>query len=138
MKIIKVPEKELNNLYETHFFFGKSYRGKDIVLGVNHPPIEPERALYILNAKFGKWNGYIDNYKVTFEYIFKTDIYDNIYFTIYDYKGCMSCGMGIPKDLEVTKEGAEKINKTLAALLREIYQDVRIYDYEFGIKGWRR
>ncbi len=137
MKVKKVNEKTLEKLYSTHSFFG-GWGKADVELCVKHPWIEPERALYILNARFGKWNGDIDGYKQTFEYVFEAEKVKDVYFTVYDYKGQMCCGFGIKNDKldKLTKTEAERLNKSLEEVLGVIYSDVKVYDYIFTTNGW--
>ena len=118
-----VPEKELENL-EGYEFFGGSYRD-GIYLGVKiykQPMVDGQTALYLLNKRYGRYNQTnVDDYKQTFKYVFYSNKVPSCYLTLYDYKGDLSCGLGIPKSLIITKETAEKLNKELEELLDEAW-----------------
>jgi len=135
-----VPEKRLENL-DGYEFFGVSYRD-GICLGIpfdKEPIVEGDVGLYLLNKRYGRYNQTnVDDYKQTFGYVFYSNKVQGCYLTLYDYKGYISCGLGMPKTLVVTKELAEELNEELEELLDEALSDVKIYDYIFGIDGWKK
>jgi len=132
-------EKELKKIGKIPYStFGGRYGG-GIKLGVDLLDIvdvEAPDALYLLNKKYGSPNSNrIDDYKMSFEYVFKSNKFKGVFYRIYDYKGYMSSGFSIPENLEISKEKAEKMNKELSELIKEAFSPVPLYDYTLTIKG---
>lgn len=61
--------------------------------------------------------------KVTWEYFFTHPDFPLVFFTLYDYKGGVSAGLGIHQDLyrDMTKEYSDKINARLTELVNYTY-----------------
>jgi hypothetical protein len=106
----------------THSFVGGSAKD-DVYLGVRHPPMLVEEAKEKLRENFGDEDVMEESDKVTFEYTFTSSKCPNVFFRIYDYKGCMSCGLGVPHDKKYTQRMAKIINNTLERLLTLAYSD---------------
>lgn len=107
--------------YNTHSFFGGSSMG-GIRLGVSAPWISSAEGKKRFKTALGisrvascpSGDG-----KVTWEEYFSHYDTPGVIFTIYDWKGGMSCGFGIPVDLYGKMEAlyAEKLNRMLAQLV---------------------
>jgi hypothetical protein len=124
----------IKDLYLTHSFAGgsfiKSVGGKTLGLGkyggVDWSPydrIHPSDMLIVMEKIFGKPNQPdIDDYKMSFNYIFKSPKFKGFYYEIYDYYGSLSCGIGRPDDFDgkATKEMVVKINNELHELIHEL------------------
>ena len=129
---------ELRQINNSHRFFGRignlgvSYDKVQTLYG----EIEPANALYILNKKYGLPNsGAIDDYKMTFEYVFRSNKFPAVYYTIYDYKGYMSCGFGVPLNMKISKKTGEILNSELQKLLIEAFAPINHYDYLLTVEG---
>lgn len=126
-----VNENELPDIYYYNFCASMWKDGKQLGLDFEEiPDIPADVGLYILNKRYGRYNKTeIDTYKQTFEYVFHSNKLEDVYYTIYDYKGYMSCGFGIPKTAELTEDFVNTINSELRELIQEAFQPVEVYDY---------
>ena len=130
--------QELKDKYTTHEWFG-GYYGAGIELKAPQIKIEPANALYLLNKKYGKYNNSkVDDYKSSFEYVFKSEKHPDVYFTIYDYKSYISAGFGIPTMLKknLSKKIASELNAEIAEVLAELFEKTRHYDGYIDIDGY--
>jgi hypothetical protein len=113
----------LQTLHEGYSFFGKSYcDGLD--LGIQYPfdVTDVRKAKKLLRQKFGTPSrDESGDGKVTFEYVFTSQRLPGIYFTVYDYKGCMSCGLGVPNDFTRNADIVKMINDELTNLIKYVY-----------------
>jgi len=121
-EFILVPN--LNEVLATRMprysFFGGSSRN-GVSLGVQHPRITRAEAKKKLREKYGPSDYETGDGKVTFEYMFTNSQFPNVYFRIYDYKGYMSCGFGVPQDLELNQQNANELNAILTRLVTTVY-----------------
>jgi len=126
-----VREDELPNPQYYTFCSTLWKNGKQLGLDFEEiPDISADVGLYILNKRYGRYNQTkIDPYKQTFEYVFHSNKLDDVYYTIYDYKGYMSCGFGIPKTAELTEDFVNTLNNELRELIEEAFQPVEVYDF---------
>ncbi len=108
------------NYRDFSFFGGSSQAG--VRLGVSAPWITSAegKARFKKNLGVGRVNRCPSgDGKVTWEEYFSHPDHPNVIFTIYDWKGGMSCGFGIHKSLYGKMEApyAEKLNRALATLV---------------------
>lgn len=118
-EFVFVPNQQVIKSPKYSFFGVLSH--KDIQLGVSHPKISCTLAKKILSKKYGPSKYEYGDGKTTFEYTFINTQFPNVYFRIYDYRGSMSCGFGIPDDLVLTPQIAAKLNSILARLITTVY-----------------
>lgn len=113
--VFQLTKKKDN--FTTHEYFGAGQG-----LGVRGPSMSGEKALHILKDKYGPPIE-VDSSdgKVTWEYHFITKSIPGVKFRIYDYKGYLSNGFGIPKKMELTQEKVARINHGMISLLREAF-----------------
>lgn len=110
---------KINPNYGTHSFFGGS-SCNGVRLGVSAPYITSAEGKKRVRAKFGSVGRVPSgDGKVTWECYFTHPDTPGVYFTIYDWKGAMSCGFGISNSIyqAMEKSYAEKLNRMLAELV---------------------
>jgi hypothetical protein len=128
--------KIVKDLYHTHSFAGgcliKNPRGEIFNLGKAsgvdwtpdaYFPIHPRDMFLIMIRIFGEPNQpCIDDYKMTFNYIFKSRELKRFYYEIYDYKNYLSCGVGRPNDFYVRadRKTVDAVNNELRELISEL------------------
>jgi len=120
----KINRPEYNPRYS---FFGGANLGNGVQLGIygNWRGMSSSEGKKRMKEKFGRANKIESgDGKVTWEYYFTHWETPGIIYTVYDYKGGLSCGLGIPNDVygNIEPRFAEKVN----ALLTELT------DYAFG------
>lgn len=107
--------------YKNYSFFGGSSR-QGVRLGVSAPWVTSAEG----KARFKKALGISrvsscpsGDGKVTWEEYFSHPFHPGVIFTIYDWKGGMSCGFGISNALyeKIEAPYAEKLNQMLAQLV---------------------
>jgi hypothetical protein len=105
--------------YRAWSFFG-GHSGGGIRLGVSAPCITSAEGKKRFRAKFGSTTRCPSgDGKVTWEDYFSHPDTPGVIFTIYDWKGGMSCGFGINQVIldRMTSVYAEKLNRMLAELV---------------------
>lgn len=119
MDFKRVKGLERNPRYS---FFGGSNLGNGVSLGItgSFRGMTSSEGKKLIRAKFGSARnlGPDGDGKVTWEYYFTHWDAPGIVFTVYDWKGGLSCGFGIPMDVEahITKPYADKLNRMLTEL----------------------
>lgn len=106
-------------------FFGGASLGNGVKLGI-YPGLRLTSAegRRKVAEKFGRATRIQSgDGKVTWEYFFTHPDFPLVYFTLYDWKGGLSCGLGIHQDLyrTMTPAYAEKINEKLTDLVNYTY-----------------
>jgi hypothetical protein len=112
--------KGFNPNYGTHSFFSWSSR-RGFKLGISIPfcPANAE-AKRRIRAKFGNLDRVSSgDGKMTWELYFTHHDTPGIYYTIYDWKGSLSCGFGVANDIYkvMEKSYADTLNRYLTALM---------------------
>ena len=108
--------------YSTYAFFGGSSRPGGIRLGVSAPYVTSAegKRRFKKNLGIGRVASCpCGDGKVTWEEYFSHPETPGVIFTIYDWKGGMSCGFGIINTLyeKIEAPYAEKLNRALASLV---------------------
>jgi len=124
MDFKRVPKPRRDGKFS---FFSGANLGNGVQLGI-YPGLRLTSAegRRKVAAKFGRATriqpGRGDG-KVTWEYFFTHPDFPLVYFTLYDWKGGLSCGLGIHQDLyrTINKSYAEKINEKLTDLVNYAY-----------------
>jgi len=128
-----VSPKIVQRLGKTHRFAGMSlyfngkgekfYLGKTDRVGWHVSSIQPQDLFSVMRRVFGEPNQLaIDDGKMTFNYIFKSKVHKNVYYEIYDYRGSLSCGVGVSIDIidRLDRPLASSINNGLQELIDEL------------------
>jgi hypothetical protein len=115
---VKVKEPARDGKFS---FFGGWNLGGGVSLGIfPNLRITGREGKKLMLAKWGRGNCVnSSDGKITWEYFFQHRDAPLVYFTIYDFKGCISCGFGIHQELAraLNKSYAEKLNRMLAHLV---------------------
>lgn len=119
MDFKKIDRPEHNPRYS---FFGGASLGGGVQLGIygSWRGMSSRDGKKLMKEKFGRgYNlGSGGDGKVTWEYYFTHWETPGIIYTVYDWKGGLSCGLGIPGDVysNIDKRFAEKVNGLLTEL----------------------
>jgi hypothetical protein len=128
-----VTPRTVCRLLKTHRFAGMSLqvnsKGEKFYLGKfgidwPEPRIDPRDMRPILQSVLGPSNQFLfDDDKTTFTYVFHCKVYRDVFYEIYDYRGFLSCGVGVPYtdfSIHMNKDKQYLINNGLQELINEL------------------